>query len=192
MTNFSLFSIFTPIAASSFLGFPAVEKPRKTFAGDYGSNARKKVGLATASPSLSLWESWDLPCLIQDRGILQGRHSQALGTVHPGPWQFFFHTSSKFLASSLPPPLKSVSEGIQAGIPPAWGRPPGLGAFCQSGAQPLEAGVGLVEAVATGLPMKLSPLLSIPGVGPSAVSDHRAALSPALISPSAHSSPHPP
>lgn len=49
----------------------------------------------------------------------------------------------------------------------------------------LEAGVGLVEAVATRLPMKLSPSLSIPGVGPSAVSagrltpDHRAALSPA-------------
>lgn len=58
----------------------------------------------------------------------------------------------------------------------------------------------LVEAVATGLPMKLSPLMSVPGVGPSVVAvgglapDNRAALSPALMFPPAHSclltSPH--
>lgn len=46
------------------------------------------------------------------------------------------------------------------------GPSPGTGALCRSGAQHMEDGGGVVKAVVTGLPGKLAPLLSIPGVGP--------------------------
>lgn len=42
---------------------------------------------------------------------------------------------------------------------------PCTGAFCQSGAQHVEDGGGVVKALVTGLPRELAPLLSIPGVG---------------------------
>ena len=64
-----------------------------------------------------------------------------------------------------------------------------MGAFCQSGAQPMEGGGGVAKAVVTGLPRKLSPLLSIPGVGPCVVAgggltpDNRTALPSAPSSP---------
>lgn len=129
-------------------------------------------------------------CLTEDREMHQGRHARALGTApRSTAIFFFFHASRKFLALSLPPPLRSIPEGIQAGVSPA-----------RDILQALETGGGLLEAVATGLPMKLSPLMSIPGVGPSVVAvgglapDNRAAVSPALMFPPAHScsltSPH--
>lgn len=133
-------------------------------------------------------ESQDLPCVAQDRGVHWGQHSLALGTVPPGTQQCFFHASRKFFASSLPPPLRSISEGIQAGVSSAQGHSPGP-KWCLAPGNRRRGG----EAVVTGLPTKLSPLLSIPAVVPSVVAGggltpvNRAALPPAPSSP-AHSS----
>lgn len=138
--------------------------------------------------------------LTEDREMHQGCHSQALGTAPRSTAIFFFHASRKFLA--LYPCLR-LSGAFQKEskqefhLHGPFSRPwrilskwcPGPGNWRR-----------LVEAVATGLPMKLSPLMSVPGVGPSVVAvgglapDNRAALSPALMFPPAHSclltSPH--
>lgn len=58
-------------------------------------------------------------CLTEDREMHQGRHARALGTAPRSTEIFFFHASRKFLALSLPPPLRSIPEGIQAGVSPA-------------------------------------------------------------------------
>lgn len=120
--------------------------------------------------------------------------------LRPGAQQFFFFTPPE--NSSLYPCLR-LSGAFQKEskqefhLHGTFSRPWRiLPKWCPG----LETGGGLVEAVATGLPMKLSPLMSIPGVGPSVVAvgelapDNRAAVSPALMFPPAHScsltSPH--
>lgn len=138
-------------------------------------------------------------CLTEDREMHQGRHARALGTAPRSTAIFFFTPPEN---SSLYPCLR-LSGAFQEEskrefhLHGTFSRPWRiLPKWCPG----LETGGGLVEAVAAGLPMKLSPLLSIPGVGPSVVAGgglapgNRAAVSPALMFPPAHScsltSPH--
>lgn len=139
-------------------------------------------------------------CLTEDREMHQGRHARALGTAPRSTAIFFFSRLQKIPRFILVSASQEHSRRNRSRSFTCTGHYPGPGEFCQSGAQALETGGGLVEAVATGLPMKLSPLMSIPGVGPSVVAvgglapDNRAAVSPALMFPPAHScsltSPH--
>lgn len=112
------------------------------------------------------------PCLTQDRGTPRGHHSRVprMATLASSA---FFHVCGRCLASSLPSPLRSILEGIRAGVSSARGDYPGPRTFCQSGAQHPESwrrgGRGQCEGAAC-KPASLAslrPARSIPGVGPS-------------------------
>lgn len=140
-----------------------LQRPRETFTGDRGSNWKDRVDLATADPPHNHGSRpWDPP--------VSPRTEEPTGAVILGPCPRCPQERSSFHMSENPllPPGLLLSGAFQKKSKQRFHLcrdAPCTGAFRRSGAQHVEDGGGVEEAVVTGLPRELAPLLSVAGVG---------------------------